>query len=370
MFVFFVPVQVWCTLKFKTFVFLSLCRFGALWSLQCLFFLSVCRFRALSSSKPNALLHVYCDIISIVRKLLCLYLHFWFPMQLFEGSGTFFMQRVGNLKINLTLFKNTFCFQDIVFFFILKCQYISRSYALRMFFLLVFAVLLNMWSYSWYSYLVWWPPPQELELALGRGPYIYMGVYMHLYLMVLSTYPQIPQTFPNPQKEKIPLRTIEGSGVCFRGMWVRSCIYTMEIHPGEVDSDCWYSCYSAVLAGRTLECWYFPSQPLAVAAAWTFDAVWAAHLAACSSISRCHQYMLKGKIAILATKLEAIDFRRKECAQRKSLPPELAACKPLGFSIQFWVLSSLDKWIDLDSSELGRENFIRDGINSETKRDG
>ena len=29
-FVFFVPVQVWCTLKFKTCVFLSLCRFGAL----------------------------------------------------------------------------------------------------------------------------------------------------------------------------------------------------------------------------------------------------------------------------------------------------------------------------------------------------
>ena len=27
---FFVPVQVWCTWKFKTFVFLSLCRFGAL----------------------------------------------------------------------------------------------------------------------------------------------------------------------------------------------------------------------------------------------------------------------------------------------------------------------------------------------------
>ena len=38
-------------------------------------------------------------------------------MQLFEGSGTFFVQRVDNLKINLTLFKNTFCFQDIVFHF-------------------------------------------------------------------------------------------------------------------------------------------------------------------------------------------------------------------------------------------------------------
>ena len=199
---------------------------------------------------------------------------------------------------------------------------------------------------------------------------------MHLYLMVLPTYPQIPQTFPNPQKEEIPLRTIgQGSGVCFRGMWVRSCIYTMEIHPGEVDSDCCYSCYSAVLAGRTLECWYFPSQPLAVAAAWTFDAVWAAHLAACSSISHCHQYMLKGKIAILATKLEAIDTidernERNICVQRKSLAPEMAGCKPLGFSIQFWVLSSLNKWIDLDSSESGRKNFIRDGINSETKRDG
>ena len=31
-FVFFVPVQVWCTLKFKTCVFLSLCRLGELWS--------------------------------------------------------------------------------------------------------------------------------------------------------------------------------------------------------------------------------------------------------------------------------------------------------------------------------------------------
>ena len=29
-FCFFAPVQVWCTLKFKTLIFLSLCRFGAL----------------------------------------------------------------------------------------------------------------------------------------------------------------------------------------------------------------------------------------------------------------------------------------------------------------------------------------------------
>ena len=37
-FCFFVPVQVWCTLKFKTCFFLSLCRFGAahLWQHFCL----------------------------------------------------------------------------------------------------------------------------------------------------------------------------------------------------------------------------------------------------------------------------------------------------------------------------------------------
>ena len=40
---FLVPVQVWCTLKFKTFVFLSLCRFGALWSSKLGYFLSLCR---------------------------------------------------------------------------------------------------------------------------------------------------------------------------------------------------------------------------------------------------------------------------------------------------------------------------------------
>ena len=51
-FVFFVPVQVWCTLKFKTFVFLSLRRFGALWSSKLVFFLSLWRFGRLWSPTP------------------------------------------------------------------------------------------------------------------------------------------------------------------------------------------------------------------------------------------------------------------------------------------------------------------------------
>ena len=106
-FVFFVPVQVWCTLKFKTCVFLSLCRFGALWSL-----------------KPNAIVHFYCDIVSIVCKCSWHICHFLLPMQLFEGSGAFFVQRVHNLKINWTLFRTRFWFQEIGFFFLLKCQYV------------------------------------------------------------------------------------------------------------------------------------------------------------------------------------------------------------------------------------------------------
>ena len=52
-FVCFVPVQVWCTLKFKTFVFfLSLCRFCAVWSSKLVFFLSLCRFGGLWSPTP------------------------------------------------------------------------------------------------------------------------------------------------------------------------------------------------------------------------------------------------------------------------------------------------------------------------------
>ena len=43
--------------------------------------------------------------------------HFLLPMQLFEGSGAFFMQRVYNLKINWTLFRTRFWFQEIGVFF-------------------------------------------------------------------------------------------------------------------------------------------------------------------------------------------------------------------------------------------------------------
>ena len=104
----------------KLLFFLSLCRFGALWSLKLVFFFwSLCRFRAIWSLKPNALLHVYCDIIIhyfhcsqiIVRILAFLASHaaFWRVRCIFHAKGL----QIGR---KMTFFKNTFCFQDIVLF--------------------------------------------------------------------------------------------------------------------------------------------------------------------------------------------------------------------------------------------------------------
>ena len=114
-------------------VFLSLCRFGALWSSKCLFFLSLCRLRAPWSSKPNAFLHVYCDIISNVCKLLCFYLQCWLPMQLFEESGAFFMQRACNLNINLSFLGPDSGFGKLEFFPFEILIYL-KSFAFRIIF--------------------------------------------------------------------------------------------------------------------------------------------------------------------------------------------------------------------------------------------
>ena len=176
-FVFFVPVQVWCTLKFKTFVFFVPVQVWCTLKFNTLIFLSLCRFGALWSSKPNAFVHLYFDIVSIACRYSWRILHFLLPMQLFEGSGAFFMQRVYNLKIDLTLFKKQILFSGNWCFCLFEMSLYLKSYAFRMHFLPVFAVFLNMWSYWLYSYLVWWPPPQELE---SGWPYIY--IYMHKYI--------------------------------------------------------------------------------------------------------------------------------------------------------------------------------------------
>ena len=104
----FVPVQGWCTWKFKTFVFcpcaglvrfedlkfktlifcLSLYRFGTLWTSKLWFFLSLCKFRALWNSIPNALLHVYCDIIYFhcLQIIVFLFAFFKFPCSFLKSQ--------------------------------------------------------------------------------------------------------------------------------------------------------------------------------------------------------------------------------------------------------------------------------------------
>ena len=77
---FLVPVQVWRSLKFKT---------------QC-----ICSF-------------VFWYCFYCLQVFLTHMAFFLLPMQIFEASGAFFMQRVYNLNINLILFRKRFCFQEI-----------------------------------------------------------------------------------------------------------------------------------------------------------------------------------------------------------------------------------------------------------------
>ena len=162
--------------------FLSLCRSGALWSSKLVFFLSLCRFDALWSSKPDAFVHFYFDIVSIACRYSWHIWHFLLPMQLFEGSGAFIMQRVYNLKKNWSFSGPDSGFRKLEFssfWNVSKLKVICIQNA----FLLVFAVFLNMWSYWLYSYLVWWPPLQELESALGgRVP-----IYIYICISILYT---------------------------------------------------------------------------------------------------------------------------------------------------------------------------------------
>ena len=173
----FVPVQVSCTLKFKT----------------CVFFLPVQVWRTLKfKTQCNcSFLLWYCFYcLQMCSWHMCHFLH---PMQLLEGWGAFFVQRVHNLKINWTLFRNRFCFQDIGFFSF-EMSICLKSFAFRMYFLLVFGVFLNMWLYWLFSYLAWWTHLEELESALGGGVtiyiyYIYFTDWIRLkYTMYLQSY--------------------------------------------------------------------------------------------------------------------------------------------------------------------------------------
>ena len=198
----------------KVFVFLSLCRFGAFWSSKLLFFGScaglvhfeaynvgffvpvqvVCTFKFKTQCMVTCVLWHYFHCSQVIVPLLAFlasHAAFWRVRYIFRAKGWQFEDKFDP-------FQKHFLFSGYCSFFILKCQYISKSYALRMHFLLVFAVCLNMWSYSFYSYLVWWPPPQELELALGGWPHIY--IYIHTYIHTC-----IHSVIPSHQQEERPL---------------------------------------------------------------------------------------------------------------------------------------------------------------------
>ena len=104
-FVPFVPVQVWCAFKFKTFVFLALCRFDAPWS-----------------SKPNAFAHlcfdVVCRISSHIWHFVASHAVVWKVRCIFHAKGLQFEEQND-------LFQKQILFSGYCSFFLLKCQYIS-----------------------------------------------------------------------------------------------------------------------------------------------------------------------------------------------------------------------------------------------------
>ena len=107
---------------------------------------------------------------------------FWRVRCIFHAKGLQFEEKMDPFQSQILISGNWS-------FFPFEMSIYLKSYAFRMHFLLVFVVFLNMWSYWLYSsYLVWWPPPQELESAGGGGwPYIciyYIYIYLYTYLHV------------------------------------------------------------------------------------------------------------------------------------------------------------------------------------------
>ena len=115
---------------------------------------------------------------------------FCFPCSFLKGQVHFSCKGFTIWRLIWSFSKTDSVFRKLVVFLFEMSMYL-KSYAFRMHFLPVFAVFLKMWSYWLYSYLVWWPPPQELESALGGWPYVYIYVYMYISSTLNSIYKQI-----------------------------------------------------------------------------------------------------------------------------------------------------------------------------------
>ena len=85
-FVFFGPVQVWCTLNFKTCVFLSLCRFCAFYSLNLLFVLCLWRFGMTHGLLSKCIISQGIGIVCL--SVMFFHCFCWFPDSCFFQNNT------------------------------------------------------------------------------------------------------------------------------------------------------------------------------------------------------------------------------------------------------------------------------------------
>ena len=76
-------------------------------------------------------MHSLICVLMLFAEFLHTYGILWLPMQLFERSGAFFMQRVYNLKNKMTFFKTDSVFR-ILFFFPFEMSIYFKSYVFRL----------------------------------------------------------------------------------------------------------------------------------------------------------------------------------------------------------------------------------------------
>ena len=148
--------------------FLSLCRFGALCSSKFYFFCpcaGFARFEVETQCLVTICIEILFPLFAECCASTCM---FDFPCSFWKShEGAFFTQKVRNLNINWSFFRASFFVSgncSVFLWNVDKFQVVCVQDAFLTGICRVFEQVISL-----YSYLVWCPPPQELESALGGG---------------------------------------------------------------------------------------------------------------------------------------------------------------------------------------------------------
>ena len=233
----------------QNFCFLSLCRFGALWSSKLVFF-GPCA--GLVSFEVQNLMQLFISIVILFllfANVLDTCATFCFPCSFLKGQvrfsckgftigrliGPFSEPHSGFRKLdafsfwNVNMFK-VICMQDA--FYTGICSVFEHV------------------TYWLYGYLVWWPPPQELELEspLGGWPYIYndcIWIYVYIYKIYIYKYIFCRPFFRNNQAfftktwSTIKFGHVQGTGGAKGDLLGKFFLHVEETKPERIRISSW-----------------------------------------------------------------------------------------------------------------------------------